>query len=385
MLELINRARANPTAEAARLGSEARSQPGYWGSFTGFNSYEGFAGAASLNEGPPQLGGAPYTIPPAAKQPLAFNADMMDAARAYVALMQARDSTGHSIDGASVYDRMSSQGYDTELPLSSSQNNYVPGSENNSYLATSHSFDTGVYPGDIRKEAISVMHHLLFTDSSHDRGHRLTLMTADWQEAGVALDFGTDGGFSSAYGNHVFGFRTDRGPFITGVAYNDRDGDGFYTPQAGEALGDLRVIVYSTGTQTPIATTTTFASGGYGVIVPAHGTYDVRFVGSDIDETTTGIAVAAENVKVDAIDPGMDGGTPNSSDLEVTGIVISNGNVTVTWASSAGESYHVFTSTNLTDWSEISDSETTATGVVTNYTHAGGASAAQRFYRVHSR
>lgn len=37
MLELINRARANPVAEVTRLASESASQPGYWGGYYGFN------------------------------------------------------------------------------------------------------------------------------------------------------------------------------------------------------------------------------------------------------------------------------------------------------------------------------------------------------------
>ena len=102
LLELVNRARANPTAEVSRIDAEATSQPGYWGSYTRFNSYDGFAGAPSLNEGPPTLGGSVYRIHSAARQPLAFNPALIDGARAYVAQMQTSDSINHNLGGTSV-------------------------------------------------------------------------------------------------------------------------------------------------------------------------------------------------------------------------------------------------------------------------------------------
>ena len=66
MLELVNRARANPNAEVARLSGEP------WGD-------DGTA-VPDLNEGPPTLGGEPWTIPAGPHQPLAFNLDIVDAA-----------------------------------------------------------------------------------------------------------------------------------------------------------------------------------------------------------------------------------------------------------------------------------------------------------------
>ena len=379
LLELVNRARANPTAEVSRVANETVTQPGYWGSYTGYNDYIGFLGAASLNEGPPQLGGAAYTIPPEPKQPLAFNTDLMDTARAYVALMQANDSVSHSLGGTTVEQRMSAQGYDTDDPTDSAQNGWLPGAENNSTNATSDPFDLAAYNGDIRAETIDLTHHRLFADPrSSGRGHRLTMMVSDWREAGIALSFGTDGAFNSMYANHVFALQNDRGPFITGVAYNDTVADKFYTPEANEALGGLSVTVSDTQTQQVVGTTSTFASGGYAVAVPADGTYDVRFASSsgDVDEVITGVVVGAENVKVDAIDPGSGGS--GASAFEITSIVIRGGDVTITWSSTAGSRYRVRTSTDQTSWATITSSEMTASGATSSYTDTGAASQSRR-------
>ena len=385
LLELVNRARANPNGEVTRTDTEKKTQPGYWGSYTGFNSYDGFERAASLNEGPPILGGAPYTIGSAAKQPLAFNSSLMDTARAYVARMQATNSIGHRIDGTSSDQRMRAQGYSPGFAFGAGQNNYFPGWENNAFVATSDSFDFGGYNGDIRAEAIDLAHHGLFTDYGvASRGHRMTMMAPDWREAGIALDFGFDPGFSSLYANHLFSYEEDRDqPFITGVVYNDLDGDGFYTPEAGEAIGGVQVSVYRAGTQTSVASTTAFASGGYGVIVPAGGTYDVHFVSTadNVDHLISDIRVDTANVKVDAIDPGSAGTPP--TDFFVSSIIVRGDHVVISWPSVAGTVYRVLTSTDQSNWKVIDGSEAPANGASSSYTHNNGAyQVTRRFYRV---
>src|SRR5215218_3843830 len=83
MLELLNRARANPSAEASRLG-------------------------ISLNEGLPA-----GTITSTAKQPLAFNTNLIDAARKHSAWMIANDTFAHAGENnTDPGDRMTAAGYD---------------------------------------------------------------------------------------------------------------------------------------------------------------------------------------------------------------------------------------------------------------------------------
>jgi uncharacterized protein YkwD len=82
ILDLINAARANPAAEAARLGID-------------------------LNEGL-----APGTISTAAKAPLVFDAHLNEAADAHSAWMLDTDTFSHTgANGSSPHDRMAAAGY----------------------------------------------------------------------------------------------------------------------------------------------------------------------------------------------------------------------------------------------------------------------------------
>ena len=87
LLELVNRGRANPTAEAARYGID-------------------------LNEGL-----APGTISSDPKQPLALNLNLIDAARGHSQWMLDNDVFSHTgAGGSSPGDRMTAAGYDFLAP-----------------------------------------------------------------------------------------------------------------------------------------------------------------------------------------------------------------------------------------------------------------------------
>jgi hypothetical protein len=80
-LELVNRARANPNGEVARLSDEPLE---IWGD-------EGSPVPADLNEGI-----APGTISAAAKQPLAFDTRLIDSASDYSDLLLATEQFTHT-------------------------------------------------------------------------------------------------------------------------------------------------------------------------------------------------------------------------------------------------------------------------------------------------
>lgn len=95
--------------------------------------------------------------------------------------------------------------------------------------------------------------------------------------------------------------RTGTASFITGVAYDDRNDNNFYTP--GEGRGGIKVSAVSTGTATPVTVTDiTGVAGGYDIAV-APGTYKVTFseggLAAPIVRTVT---VGSKNVKIDLID-----------------------------------------------------------------------------------
>jgi hypothetical protein len=295
-VEMINRARLDPAAEVA------------------------FFGLGSLNEGPPTLGGEPYTIPDGPHQPVAINPLIMDAASDYAILLNDNDFFGHVFDGKDSSDRMFAAGYVDQLSdfasgaarytgdYGTTTRGFVPGRENLSLHRE--------WPSNGRIDVLTLevegAHQGLFVDDTvPSRGHRSTMMYGEFKEVGVGIDVDTDflngDDWDSLYIVTNFAHRSDRGPFITGVAYDDLDQDGFYTPDAGEALGAVTVSVYQAGTSTLVDSTTTFASGGYSVEVPI-GTYDVRFSGSGVSGRVNSVEVLAsvengtgENTKVDYV------------------------------------------------------------------------------------
>ena len=88
-----------------------------------------------------------------------------------------------------------------------------------------------------------------------------------------------------------------QGPFITGEAFKDANGNGAYDP--GERLGGLSVTATSNDGQS--FTTTTLQSGGFSLAVPSNETYDVCFSGAGMPSAMieNNILVASADVLAD--------------------------------------------------------------------------------------
>jgi hypothetical protein len=303
MIELVNRARLDPEGEIALLGT------------------------GDLNEGPPTLGGHPYTIPSGPKQPLAVSIYLVDAAGDYAQLMNDTDTFCHSCLGTIATERMWLAGF---VPLlsyfdffdiagytlayggaqdpscTSGCSIWVPGREN---ISSRSEWPPNGHIDDLRGD-IEQAHASLFNDfSTASRGHRSTLLYGEWKEIGIGTAEGSDDGgqTDSLYIVQSYAHRSDKGPFLTGVAYDDVDEDGFYTPGTGEARGDIVVTAYDAGTNDFVAATQTMSSGGYSLEL-AIGVYDVVATGPDVDETYPGVAILAsgpggigENTKLDVV------------------------------------------------------------------------------------
>ena len=85
--------------------------------------------------------------------------------------------------------------------------------------------------------------------------------------------------------------------FITGVAYQDANSNGFYDP--GEGIAGITVTP-SQGNWYAITST----SGGYAIPVPANsGTYTLTASGGPFNGATTTITVGSDNVKADWVLP----------------------------------------------------------------------------------
>ena len=278
MLELINRTREAPDAEVMRtMGSSE------WASMS----------MPDLNEGLP-----PGTISNDSKQPLAFNMALIDAAGDYTDLLLANSAFEHQFGGMDPRQRMETAGYSFDPPWTWAEN-----------LAVTLSTDSL----SITADEIDVLHTGMFADEdSPSRSRRLNMMNPDLREIGIGIGIRNDGGYTIGGQSYnaimatqdfaVSAGSNAGGPFLTGVVYDDLVVDDFYTPGQNEGLS-LTVVVLEPNTTNVIATTPTFASGGYTLGGLAVGTYDVRFVGGLFDQTFSGVDFTGSlNVKLDGVD-----------------------------------------------------------------------------------
>ena len=247
VLELVNRARANPGAEAARLG-------------IGLN--DGLA-AGTLSDSP--------------EQPLAFNPQLIASAQGHSAWMLANNTFSHTgVNGSSPGDRMSAAGYSFTGSWSWGENIAIQyGTGMTLSQATSAALEAGLFKSP---------------------EHRTNLLNAGFREVGIGVASGTYQGQSAVDATQDFAL-SGSGSFLTGVAYTDLNGDGFYEP--GEGLGGLSVQVKS-GTGATYQTTT-WDAGGYQLQLPA-GAYQVTFSGGALAAPVTETAsIGSQNQELDLV------------------------------------------------------------------------------------
>ena len=261
MLELINRARSDGGLEATRLG------------------------LSGLQEGPPSINGQSFTIANTA-QPLSWNSLLANCAQNHAKFLNDNDQffTGtspHTFGGLTPEQRINAAGYPmnlaTEYDGPTTASGFFPGPEN---VAENETIGSGPFTGATLINAIMAQHNGLFTDQTvPGRGHRMTTMLTYWREAGIGINAGKDNGqgntWDSLYTVQNFGKQTNSTPFITGVIFQDTNGNGFY--DVGEGIGGIRVDV--TGSNFFAVSS---PSGGYSVPVPGNGSDTVKFSGGAI-------------------------------------------------------------------------------------------------------
>ncbi len=242
MLELINRARLDPAAEAARYGVD-------------------------LNAGL-----APGTLTAEARQVLAPDAALAQAAALHSQWMIATDTFSHTgSGGSSAGQRATDAGYTW---------NRV--GENLAMLGTTGSIDAA--------DAIAAHNAALFRSALH----RENILNGAFGEVGLGQEIGafTQGGstYQASLLTQLFG-QSGGHAYVTGVAYSDRDGDGSYS------IGEGREgVVFTSGGRSD----RTEAAGGYALAVAA---------GADVDVTgrvgDRGFAFSLDtrpgNVKIDIV------------------------------------------------------------------------------------
>ena len=251
-LELVNRARLDPLAEAARFGID-------------------------LNQGL-----TTGTISGAQKQVLTFNLLLNDAAYSHTAWMLNNDIFSHTgVNGTTPGQRMANAGYSFSGSWS--------WGENIAWVGTTGTLDVNA--------SILQLHKNLFLSS----GHRVNMLNANFKETGVSAQTGlfTSGAtFNAEMVTEGFAYSGTHN-FVTGVGYHDADNNDFYS--VGEGDGGLNIALYSGSTL--IASTNTWGSGGYSLDTTATGTLHITFSGGSLAAIIgADFALGSTNVKIDVVD-----------------------------------------------------------------------------------
>jgi hypothetical protein len=231
MWALVNRARLDPSGEAARYG-------------------------INLNEGPvTDFQGNVHTITTASKQPLAWNAALFAVADQHSEDMRAQGGLFHN--SQTVH----------EANLTAAGYSFSAWGENVSMSLPI----TAQYTST---QAIYDQHQALFVDSGvNGRGHRYNIMLDTYQELGVGQVVGPVQGTTRSMITQDFGRPSAATQFLTGIAYNDTNGDAFYS--VGEGRNGITVA-------TTAGNVATAPAGNYSRAVNAGANQIVTFSGGDL-------------------------------------------------------------------------------------------------------
>lgn len=250
--ELVNRARANPTAEGVRLG---------------LNLGNGLTLAEQARL--------------VAQEPLALNVSLLLAARAHSLDMPARSFFDHTNpSGQTPTIRAQAQGY-----AGTAGENIGAGHANVDAL-----YRAWMAMPNERRNLLSLHAGFDATFHSDQIGPGFA-----WNISGAAYT----SYFTADFGNPSAQARTQ---WLTGVVFTDADANAFYG--IGEGLGGVRVDVFAGGggaaTGTPVQTFTTDDAGNYQIAL-GNGAYTVTFTRLSTGATVTRSAtIDGQNVKLDA-------------------------------------------------------------------------------------
>jgi Ca2+-binding RTX toxin-like protein len=288
LLELINRARLDPTAEMARYNATlAAGDPGRM---------------TTLNDGL-----APGTISTAAIQPLAINENLNSAAVGHSLHMLSVDQFNHSgIGNGDIGSRATGAGYNWTFLGENISLSYTQGTINQLQATEGHHFGLFYSPG-----------------------HRENLHNAGFTEIGLGQETGifTTGGnnFNASMLTQMFG---DRGAqfYLTGVVYNDANANRFYTPGEG-----VSAAIGLNG----IASTNSASTGGYSIIA-ANGAQQVS-----LGSTVVSVVFNGQNIKLDLLNGNQIQSSASVTAVSgVTGLeLLGNANLAATGAAGAETIY----------------------------------------------
>ena len=333
-LELINRMRAAPVAELDLLlnSSDPISKVAIDAALTQFKTNR-----ATLRSQWDKLESA---------APLAWSSALNQAAAAHNQAMIAADLQSHNVGTEKkLIDRLADAGYDISKGGTVAENIFAA-VDSIVYAEAGLAIDWGADdPNTPQLEAIDGIQAVT--------GHRNNLLAADLREVGVAVTATTaKQNVGPLVVTQDFGNRTalDGKAYILGVAFEDKNRDGYY--QAGEGISDVKVKV------TNIATNirqelTVGAAGGYQELVDP-GNYQVEFTQGGVIRTATASIAANKNFKLDFVVPDLvvQNAVPTIDPVKTTaagGSDISN-NLVLTVTTLGGNLQNSKSGTNLLDF-----------------------------------
>lgn len=272
LLELINRARADRDAEHSRI-------------LTNLDDLSLFPNPDPLDYN------IASGVSAAAKQPLAWNSPLADAADAHSQDMIDRDFFDHvNPDGVTALQRAIAAGY---TPWTNFGENI-----------------SAIFAGTwlpVDQARVQIHHANLWKSDGHQQG----FMNPVFSEIGLGLKTGTYVFNGTSYDNtsmvtEKFGHAGKT--FLTGVVLDDANVNNFY--DVGEGQADVHVTVYNS---TNTYVTSTSSSGGYSLEVPV-GTYTVVFNDGDLGTAVVvdTVTIGTENVKIDVFENLIGAGDPVS-------------------------------------------------------------------------
>jgi hypothetical protein len=143
----------------------------------------------------------------------------------------------------------------------------------------------------------SALSGLIIDNGVPDLGHRRHLLAIDQMfktqsEVGIGIVMNGSGPYHDYYTIDTAA-PTDSRPFLTGVVFNDTNGNGKY--DIGEGLGGVTITVQGAGS------TTTWASGGYSLQLNP-GTYTVIVSGGGLATPYTQVVtIGSQNVRLNVV------------------------------------------------------------------------------------
>ena len=281
LVELTNRFRLDPAGEYDRIVASTGSATAHDADVTAALRWFGVDLKA--------LGRELDALDPA--QPLAWNGKLAAAAAGHSKVLREADAQSHQVTSrgeAPLGERIADAGY----AASRAGENVFSYTE-----SARHAHEAFVVDWGLGADGMQA-----------GRGHRVNLIHEGFSEIGIGTVRQDDG--SASTGPFIvtqnFGSRHDAGPFLTGVAYRDRDGDDAYS--MGEGLKGLKVAAEGRGREA------SSKAGGWSLEV-GEGEAALTLAGPAVKgRIKLTVEVGRENVKLDLVDRKM---LATSGDLDL--------------------------------------------------------------------